>query len=123
MGDVIIIYMAKVLDALWNAQTAILTAQTAQIAAEKTRLTYFSEAAAVCDAMTAENDALAAVTNDEAYYTIRRESLTVHARLLNTLLLTQQQQGLLDLQFNGVEIDLDVVKCLLVGKNLLISEP
>lgn len=115
--------MAKVLDALWNAQTAILTAQTAQIAAEKARLTCFGEAAAVCDALTAENDALAAVTNDQAYYTIRRECLTAHARLLESLLLTQQQQGLMDLQFNGVEIDLDVVKCLLVGRNLLISEP
>ena len=48
--------MAKVLDALWNAQTAILTAQTAQIAAEKTRLTYFSEAAAVCDAGKPDED-------------------------------------------------------------------
>lgn len=113
--------MAKILDALWNAQTSILTAQTVQIAAAKTRLTLFGEAAAVCDAMIVENDALVAVSNDEAYYTIRRESLTAHARLLDSLLLTQQQQNLLDLQFNGVVIDLELVRFYLFGREVAVA--
>lgn len=116
--------MAQVPAALWDAQGAVIAAQTTQIAEVKTRLSLgFAEAADLCDALTAENAALAALANDDIYYDMRRRSLLAHAQMIESLLLTQQQQSLLDLQFNGIEIDLDVVKCLLVGKNLLISEP
>ena len=116
--------MAQVPAALWDAQGTVIAAQTTQIAEVKTRLSLgFAEAADLCDALTAENAALAALANDDIYYDMRRRSLLAHAQMIESLLLTQQQQSLLDLQFNGIEIDLDVVKCLLVGKNLLISEP
>ena len=116
--------MAQVPAEVWNAQGTVLAAQSSQIAEVKTRLSLgFAEAADLCDALTAENAALAALANDDIYYDMRRRSLLAHAQMIETLLLTQQQQSLLDLQFNGIEIDLDVVKCLLVGKNLLISEP
>lgn len=116
--------MAQVPAEVWNAQGTVLAAQSSQIAAVKTRLSLgFAEAADLCDALTAENAALAALANDDIYYDMRRRSLLAHAQMIESLLLTQQQQSLLDLQFNGIEIDLDVVKCLLVGKNLLISEP
>lgn len=116
--------MAQVPAEVWNAQGTVLAAQSSQIAEVKTRLSLgFAEAADLCDALTAENAALAALANDDIYYDMRRRSLLAHAQMIESLLLTQQQQSLLDLQFNGIEIDLDVVKCLLVGKNLLISEP
>ena len=116
--------MAQVPAALWDAQGAVIAAQTTQIAAVKARLSaVLSEAADLCNALSAENAVLTSFSNDEIYYNLRRDGIDSHAQVLESLLLTQQQQSLLDLQFNGVEIDLDVVKCLLVGKNLLISEP
>ena len=116
--------MAQVSAALWDAQGGVIDAQTTQIAAVKARLSaMLSEAADLCDALAAENAVFAAFSNDEIYYAIRRDGIDSHAQVLESLLLSQQQQSLIDLQFNGIEIDLDVVKCLLVGKNLLLSEP
>lgn len=114
--------MAQVPAEVWNAQGTVLAAQSSQIAEVKTRLSLgFAEAADLCDALTAENAALAALANDDIYYDMRRRSLLAHAQMIESLLLTQQQQSLIDLQFNGVVIDLELVRFYLFGREVAVA--
>ena len=114
--------MAKILDALWNAQSNIVTAQTAQIAAVKTRLSAeLSEAAGICDALNAENAVFAAFANDEIYYTIRRDGIDSHARVLDSMQASAQLERLRALEYQGVVIDLELVRFYLFGREVAVA--
>lgn len=113
--------MAAVLTTLWNAQTEVLTAQTAQINATAARLTDYAEAATICGALTAENSVLAALTNDREFYTLRQAAIDSHAQVLSSLLDAARHQALIDLQYNGIELDLELVRFYLFGKAVAVA--
>ena len=114
--------MAQVPAALWDAQGAVIAAQTMQIAAVKTRLSVeLSEAAGLCDALSAENAVFTAFANDEIYYTIRRDGIDSHARVLDSMQASAQLERLRALEYQGVVIDLELVRFYLFGREVAVA--
>lgn len=108
---------------LFAAQTALIQAAAAFYTAEQTRLTAEAAAlAAVCGAAAAACDVLAALTTaDDATYSLREGSLAAMARQYQAALDSLLNDNLKALQYNGIEIDTELIRIFLFGQNLIAA--
>ena len=104
----------------WTEQSTRIQAQTAFLLAIENYLTGVPQQNLLA-ALRGENDELLLLTESPDTLIYRQNVLDSHQRELSGVLMTQEIQALQDLQFNGVEYDLDTFKMTMFGKNLLIT--
>ena len=107
---------------LWSAQSTRIQTQSAFFAALRAGDYAGTEEADLLSAMESENDELLLLRESAKNLELRRLYLESHSRELAGVLGRHQVQALEDLQYDGVEWDLDVMKCVLFGKNLIVSQ-
>ena len=109
--------------ALWDAQELMLLFQSNMLTTFYNIYPsdIYSELLILCSGMQTEITALLALPMTKENYRLRRQSLETQAEILSVEFSHIQVQMIQELQYNGVEIDLDTIKFILFGRNLLVS--
>lgn len=108
---------------LFDAQTALLTASAAFYAGEHSRLTTDAPLlAAVCSTLADVCEQAALLTTaDDATYDRREATLKALSLQYQSLMSARLEARLVDLQFNGVAIDLELVRFYLFGREVIAA--
>ena len=109
--------------ALFDAQTALITASGAFFGGEQTRLlAEFPLLATACQKIQAVCTELAALTTaDDATYERREQALSALSAVYQATCSQITDSRLKALEFNGVEIDTELMRIFLFGQNLLVA--
>ncbi len=102
---------------LWSAQTAKLQDQSA-LYLKYVSLFPNTEEQDILNTMRAENTELLTLTQSPGNYRTRETALANHDQTVQMLVLKLMWQ---DYRYNGQEIDIDVLKMILFGRNMIIS--
>ena len=111
------------IQALFDAQTALITASATFFTGEATRLnTEAANMAGVCTRLVEVCNALVLLTTaDDATFDRREATLQAITKQYQALESSRLETRLVDLQFNGVAIDLELVRFYLFGHEVIAA--